>query len=170
MLESGSWESSLSAEALGQVRIARSFVRTYVSAREGLTTLGILRSERSLQGDYAEWLAAELLGLTLASSGVQKGFDAVNEAGERFQIKSRLVRSLTQSTSFDFRSEQLAFDYLVAVFFDPEFELLGLARVRKSDVLELGNRNMNGFRFRWKSSLLDDPRVERVVWPKPTPS
>jgi hypothetical protein len=35
--------------------VARSFVAGYVAAREGLRTLGILCSERSVQSDYAEW-------------------------------------------------------------------------------------------------------------------
>jgi hypothetical protein len=74
-----------------------------------------LRSERTLGGDYAEWLVAQLLDLKLAESAVEKGIDATDHAGRKYEIKSRRVRSLSQSTSFDFRETEIPFDYLVAV-------------------------------------------------------
>ncbi len=68
----------LAGHALEKLELAQYIIRCYSASRQcltrlGLTRLGILRSERSLQGDYAEWLVAELLGLQLARSGVQKG-------------------------------------------------------------------------------------------------
>ncbi len=63
----------LAGHALEKLELAQYIIRCYSASRQCLTRLGILRSERSLQGDYAEWLVAELLGLQLARSGVQKG-------------------------------------------------------------------------------------------------
>lgn len=64
--------------------LARSFIKCYLAAREGLTRLGILRSERTLQADYAEWLVAELLGLQLAPGGTQRGWDAIDPQGKTY--------------------------------------------------------------------------------------
>jgi hypothetical protein len=47
-------------------------IKCYLGSREGLKELGILRSGRNLQGDYAEWLTAELLNLKLAESIIQR--------------------------------------------------------------------------------------------------
>jgi hypothetical protein len=146
--------------------LARSFVKCYLGARQGLAKLGILRSERTLQGDYAEWLVAELLELKLTSSKVQKGFDATDTQGRTYQIKSRIVRSLGQNTSFDFANIEEPFDYLVCVFFSPTFELLGIARLAYTVVYELGTQNVNGFRFRWNKRTSTDGHVEKLAWPE----
>jgi hypothetical protein len=146
--------------------LARSFIRCYLAAREGLTKLGILRSERMLQSDYAEWLAAELLGLQLAPRTVQTAWDAKDAQGRTYQIKSRIVRSLTQNTSFDFGTIENPFDYLVCVFLSPTFELLGVVRVPYAVVREMGTQNAKSFRFRWNQRTSQDERVEKIVWPQ----
>ena len=61
---------------------ARHLIRRYLDAREDLKKHRILRSERTLQGDYAEWLVARLLDLQLSESSVEKGLDA-KETGRR---------------------------------------------------------------------------------------
>ena len=89
----------------------------YLAARDGLH--GILRTERTLQGDSAEWLVATVPELQLTSSPVQKGRAALDPAGRRYQIQSRIVQNPAASTSFDFASNELTFDVLVAVLFSP---------------------------------------------------
>ena len=73
--------------------LAQYFIRSYIAARQGLKKLDVLRSERNLQGDYAEWLAAGLLDLKLMENTVEKGHDAVDKDGRRYQIKSRIVKT-----------------------------------------------------------------------------
>lgn len=150
--------------------LAQHFIQCYLAARQGLTKLGILRSERNLQGDYAEWLVAELLRLRLTPSTIQKGFDATDKEGQTYQIKSRIVKSLDQNTSFDFADIAVSFNYLVCVFFSPKLELLGVARVPYKAVRELGVHNAKDFRFRWHKRTASDPRVEKVVWMNETQS
>ena len=148
-------------------RLAQGFIQSYLAARQGLTDLGILRSERNLQGDYAEWLVAEMLGLRLASSMVQKGIDATDKQGRvSYQVKSRVVTTLEQNTSFDFATIATHFDYLVCVFFSPELEPLGVVRVPYEVVRELGVQNNNNFRFRWNKRTANDARIEKLLWTK----
>jgi hypothetical protein len=149
--------------------LARHFIQCYIAARQGLTTLGVLRSERTLQGDYAEWLVAELLEIQLATSTIQKAYDAHDTLGHTYQIKSRIVPTVMRPTSFDFAATELQFTYLVAVFFSPMFEVLGMIRVPVDVVRELGVPNTKSFRFRWNRRIAADPRIERIIWTSDPP-
>ena len=153
-----------SEKAQGILAIARHFVRCYVAARDGLKQLGILRSERTLQGDYAEWVAAQVLGLQLVASGVEKAIDARDNAGHTYQVKSRVVENLRQNTSFDFHNIADRFDFLVLVFLSSSFEVLAILKMPHEVVQELGSQTASTFRFRWNRSVASDPRIERVVW------
>lgn len=147
-----------------KLKIAKNFIKGYAAARQGLQQLGILRSERNLQGDYAEWLAKELLSLELASNSIQKGYDAKDSNGRLYQIKSRTVGTLEQNTSFDMRSIDEPFDYLVCVFLSQEFDLMAVIKVPYQVVHELGNQTKTTFRFRWNKRVMNDHRIDKVFW------
>jgi hypothetical protein len=151
-------------EARQSFAVASHLIACYLASRAGLKELGILRTERTLQGDYAEWLVGHLLNVQLNPNTVEKDFDAVDTAGRKYQIKSRIVVSLSQSTSFDFRSDELGFDFLVPVFFDFNFEVLAVLRVSRETVVALSHQNSSTVRFRWNRSCAKDSRVERVFW------
>ena len=144
--------------------LAQYFIMCYIASRQGLTKLGILRSERNLQGDYAEWLVSESFGLQLEPNTVQKGYDATDREGHTYQIKSRIVKTLQQSTAFNFARDETRFDYLIGVFFSPSFHVLGVVRVPYQAVRELGVQNANKFRFRWNRKTASDPRIEKLSW------
>jgi hypothetical protein len=144
--------------------VASHLIACYLSSRAGLKQLGILRTERTLQGDFAEWLVAHLLDIQLNPNTVEKHFDAADAAGRKYQIKSRIVTSMSQSTSFDFRNGELGFDFLVTVFFDKNFEVLAVLRVAREVVVALSHQTASTLRFRWNRSCAKDPRVERIYW------
>jgi hypothetical protein len=150
---------------------ARGLIRRYVEAREALKDLGVIRTERNLQGDYAEWLVSRMLDVDLSESAVQKGIDGRDAEGKTYQIKSRRVSDLASArTSFDMRDpDRLRFDYLVAVFFSPAFELLGVVRLPYDVVMELGSQTRSTFRLRWNRRNAEDPRVERLFWSEDAP-
>jgi hypothetical protein len=148
---------------------ASHLIACYLASRAGLKQLGILRTERTLQGDYAEWLVANFLNLKLSASTIEKHIDAIDADGKTYQIKSRIVSDMSQSTSFDFRSSELSFDFLIAVFFNQAFEVLAILRVRRDAVLALSHKNASTFRFRWNRSCAKDSRVERIFWCNETP-
>jgi hypothetical protein len=144
--------------------VASHLIACYLASRAGLKQLGILRTERTLQGDYAEWLVANLLNLKLSASTIEKHIDAVDAEGKSYQIKSRIVSTMSQSTSFDFRSSDLKFDLLIAVFFDEAFDILAILRVPLKTVIELSHTNAHRFSFRWNRACANDARVERLFW------
>jgi hypothetical protein len=144
--------------------VARHLVACYLSSRAGLKELGILRTERTLQGDFAEWLVGHLLDIRLSLSTVEKHIDGVDRAGRTYQVKSRVVSSMSQSTSFDFRGSEIECDFLAAVFFDRSFEVLAVLRVPRDVVVALSTTTGSGLRFRWNRSCSNDCRVERIFW------
>jgi hypothetical protein len=144
---------------------AERLICRYVEAREALKDLGVISTERNLEGDYAEWVVSRMLDLDLSESAVQKGIDGRDPRGKTYQIKSRRVGELSSArTSFDMRDPSFPFDYLVAVFFSPAFEVLGVIRVPYDVVMELGSQTRSTFRFYWNRRNSKDSRVERLFW------
>ena len=126
-------------------------IAQYLEAKNALKDLGILRTDRSLEGDYAEWLISNNLGLKLSDSTIQKGYDATDISGKTYQIKSRVVESLNNNTSFDIKNIDFKFDYLICVFFNPNLKLLKLLKIPYEVVIELGIQNQSSFRLRWNA-------------------
>jgi len=151
-------------EARDTLAVAGHLIACYLSARAGLKQLGILRTERTLQGDFAEWLVAHLLDLKLSPSSVERHIDATDAAGRTYQIKSRIVTGMSESTSFDFRASELAFDFLIAVFFDQSFDVFAVLRIPRDVVAALSHQTASTLRFRWSRACADDSRIERVFW------
>ncbi|MBK3333120.1 hypothetical protein GWK41_08560 [Persephonella atlantica] len=159
---SNNWLDYISNSDREKAELAQYFIKCYVGARQGLTKLGILRTERNLQGDYAVWLSAKILGLEIVSIHLQKLYDAKDTQGKTYKIKSRLVKNLNQNTSFDLQNIDRSFDYLLCVFLSPSFDLLGMIRVTYEVVRELGSQTKTTFRFRWNKQTSKDPRIEWI--------
>ncbi len=149
---------------------AERLIRRYTESRETLKRLGVIRTGRSLQGDYAEWIVSRMLGLDLSKSAVEKGIDGRDSADRTYQIKSRQVADLASArTSFDISDPlSVPFDYLVGVFFGQAFEVLGVIRIPYEVVMELGSQTRSTFRLYWNSRTSQDSRIERVFWPEDT--
>jgi len=153
------------SEAREKFAVARHLIACYLSSRAGLEQLGFLRSGRPLQGDYAEWIVAERLGLQLSRSTVEAHIDATDSAsGKTYQIKSRIVATMQQNTSFDFRSDEFSFDFLAAVFFDPTFGLLAILRIPRDVVAARSSKTTSRVSFRWNRACADHPDIERIFW------
>ncbi len=54
--------------------------------------------------------------LKLVENPLGKGFNAVDEEGNLYQIKARIVEDITQSTSFDISDINHRFDYLILYY------------------------------------------------------
>lgn len=159
-----SFKSSITAVEKQKLSIARHFIQSYLASRGGLKELGILRTDRNLQGDYAEWLVSIVMDLKLVDNTVQKGYDAKDSEGRKYQVKSRIVKSLSQNTSFDFRTVDSDFDFLVGVFLSPLFEPLGIIKVSKEFVVSMANENQGRFSFRWRKKIMNETSIERIFW------
>ena len=81
---------------------------------------GIARTSNAPTGDYAESLALKVLGGELASNSA-KSYDLVTAAGDRIQVKARVIRNgsagerqLSPFRSFDF-------EHALIILFDGEY-------------------------------------------------
>ncbi len=138
-------------------------IKNYLASRKALQDAGILRTDRNLQGDYAEWLVANKLSLKLSESTTQKGFDASDAEGKTYQIKSRMVYAKEQPASFDFKNFEHRFDYLIGVLFNKELELIGMIKVPFLKVVEHSVQNKNNYRFRWHRGLFGKSYIEHLM-------
>lgn len=99
---------------------------------------GICRSSNNPTGDYCEWLVAKQLGLALETNSA-KGFDAVDAAGTRYQIKGRRRDTGTRPSQLSaIRGlDDEAFDVLIAVMFEPDWAVKFAAKIPHHVVRDL---------------------------------
>jgi hypothetical protein len=138
-------------------------IANYIKSRDALKEAGILRTDRNLQGDYAEWFVTKKLNLTLSESTIQKGFDARDADGKTYQIKSRMVYATDQNTSFDFQSLDHKFDYLIGVFFSKDLEVIKIIKVPYEAVLEHTVKNKTNYRFRWHKGMSGNSYISDIT-------
>jgi len=137
-------------------------ITNYIKSRDALKEAGILRTDRNLQGDYAEWIVAKKLNLTLSESTIQKGYDATDDEGKTYQVKSRMVYAADQQTSFDFQSLDHKFDFLIAVFFNKGLDVIKIIKVPYEAVLENAVKNKTNYRFRWHKGMSGNAYIEDI--------
>jgi hypothetical protein len=95
-----------------------------------LRKLGVTRSENML-GDLAEFWAAGALSLALAQ-GSNKGFDATDGNGVRYQIKARRPTAANPSRQLGALrnlDKDDPFEFLIGVLFTPDFAVLRAASI-----------------------------------------
>jgi len=158
-----SWINLLKSEEAKEIaEKAKQSIKSYVESRKNLKELGIIRNELSFQHNYAQWIVKNLLGLETVRTGKAPRYIAVDSQGKTYRIKSRIVKSLRDNTSFDMTDIEPPFDYLIGVFFTPEFEVLGIIQVPYDAVVELCFENSNSVRFRWNKESANDKRVKWI--------
>lgn len=88
----------------------------------------------NLIGDYTEWLVAKVLRLELAHNST-KDYDAEDSQGKRYQIKSTRMTKRNKSQQLSaIRGEE--FDFIIAVVYDEEYEILHALKIPKTTVLK----------------------------------
>jgi hypothetical protein len=109
----------------------------YAELMEELRSRGICRSSNNPVGDYTEGLVAAKLHLELRGKSAS-GYDAVDPAGKRYQIKGRRLTPHNQSTQLSAlrNMKDEPFDFLVAVIYNPNFTVAYAGIVPYSVVLE----------------------------------
>lgn len=126
---------------------------------------GVLRTGNNPVADYAEYVVAERLGLTLATNS-NAGYDAVDANDVRYQIKARRLTSSAGSRQLSpIRDiDQDKFDYLVVALFDYGFTLTELWKFPIDLVREHGRHSphVNGRIIRVKGAILLDDRAIKL--------
>ena len=141
----------------------------YAAILDELVNDKVVRTHNSPVGDYAEWLAAQTLGLSLCKNS-EAGYDAIDEkTNVRYQVKSRWDHS-GKGSSFVFNvirdlEEGDPFDYLIAIIFASDFSVKKAYRIAVADVKRITKHNghQNGRILTINSRTVADPAIEDIT-------
>ena len=126
----------------------------------------IVKTANNPIGDYAEWLVSKSLDYTLQRNS-NSGFDALDKDGNKIQIKARRITTANKSTQLSAirNLEAHDFDYLIAILFDENYELLKALKIPHAAVHDYSvyRKHVNGFILFLRGPLLSDPRIEDVT-------
>lgn len=142
-------------------------LKEYARILNELNEAGVVRTYNSPVGDYAEWLVAEKLKLTLESNSA-KGHDALDEkSGIRYQVKSRWIHKGTKNKALNVirNYDENQFDYLIIVLFKDDFSVEKVYKV-PHDVIGKHftyNKHQNGYVVRVTKKLENDPEVTDIT-------
>ena len=144
----------------------RHLLRQYATTLDALRATGVVRSKNNPVADYAEWLAAQALNLSLCPKST-KGFDGTDPYGKKYEIKARRMtqdngsRRLSAIRGLDAQQ----FDWLVGVLFDHHFEVMKAAKVPWEVVVRLSRHNShtNSAIFYLRDAVWQEPGVEDVT-------
>lgn len=156
-------EPSRSLESLEGVRTPELF-RMYRGILRELTRRGIVRTMNAPAGDYAEYLVAALTDGELADNS-EKSWDIRTAAGERLQVKCRVVqqggrgqRQLSPFRTWDF-------DRAVIVLFDDDYSVYRCVALPVDVVRAHGTyrKHVNGDVVRATDALLNHDAAEDLT-------
>lgn len=142
-------------------------LREHDAILDELNKRKVIRSRNNPTGDYAEWLAKEVLGLSLAQNSA-KGFDATCADGSRVQIKGRHVSANSKSVQMGVlrNLEGKDFDYLIAIIFEPNWEVRAVVRIPHAAVPSVATYrgHVNGHVMHINDAVLMDESVENITY------
>ncbi len=125
----------------------------------------VLRSMNNPTGDYTEWLVSRAMGLTLETNS-EKGFDATDGQGIRYQIKGRRINSKNASTQLGVMRnyEEKSFDFLVAVIFGANWNVIRAAQINHETVGQLATfrQHQNGHVMHLRENVFETSGVEDI--------
>ncbi len=106
------WEALTVSELLG----------CFANVLDELKKRKIVRTRNNPVADYAEWLVAQQLGLSLERNS-KRGYDATAQNGKCYQIKSRRLDQANESRILSVirNLDAAEFDYLIGILFNRDF-------------------------------------------------
>ena len=127
----------------------------------------VIRTENSPIGDYAEWLIANQLGLTLVPNSTP-GHDAVDDStGLKFQIKGRRLTARNKSRQLGAirNLKNHEFDYLIAVLFNEQVEVVQVVKIPHAIIEKYAQYrpHVNAHILILRDNILSDPMVENLT-------
>lgn len=118
----------------------KELLRDYTSIIEKLKKLGATRTANLVQG-YGEYVASKKLNLKLTDSPVNKGYDAVDKSGKRYEIKTRKANTWNKPSLFPVNLRQLAVvDFLIFVEFDNEWNITKFLKIPAKKLMSSVNK------------------------------
>lgn len=127
---------------------------------------GIVRSQNSAVADLAEHLACEALSLTRQGKS-NRGYDATDDRGDRYEIKARRITSTNKSRQVSALRglDERPFDYLIGVLFNEDYSPLRAVVVPHQTVLERSRfvPRTNSHKFTLPDQLWSLPETKDIT-------
>lgn len=140
----------------------KKLLRLQASITNELLKREVVRTKNNPLGDYAEWLVAKALGLTLETNS-KAGYDGIDSEGLRVQIKGRRITSGNKSRQLSAirKYDKKDFDVLAAVIFDEYFEVMEAYLIPHHVVGEYASyrEHVNAHILVLKGPILCDSRI-----------
>ena len=134
----------------------------YGDLMEELRKRGVIRSSNNPVADYAEYIVARKLGLKL-QTGSNKGFDAKDRKGLRYQIKSRRITAHNKSLQLGVirNLKDRPFDILVAIIFNSDFSINKIYKIPFEVIKKHArfSKHQNGHILILRGKILQDSKV-----------
>jgi hypothetical protein len=126
----------------------------------------VVRTRNNPVADYAEWLVAQRLGLSLERNS-KSGYDATNTSGNRFQIKSRRLDPFNKSRQLSVIRNLDAgeFDYLIGVLFNRDFTVNEAYKIPRGLITKYArfSKHQNGYILHLRGDILRAQGVEDIT-------
>lgn len=151
------------AVQIDQIQDPVNLLRLHNSIMDQLRKMGCLRTSNTPTGDYAEYIAANCLGLRLEGNS-KKGFDATDKHGNKYQIKSRHLTKMNPSLELGAVSNvaENAFDYLIVLIFDYDWNIHAAAKLTHEAFSKHSKPTKKGHVLLWNDSMLNENGVSSL--------
>lgn len=144
----------------------RELLRAHSDITGELRRRGIIRSANSPSGDYAELLFAKAFGWTLQAKSAT-GYDAVDDAQRRYQIKCRRLTPQNPSRQLSFmrKLDTTPFDVLAGLLLNEDFRVQRAALIPVAVVMDKAKfvSHVSAWRFLLTDSVWLLPDVRDVT-------
>jgi len=144
-------------------------MNVYGKIIDELKLRNVVRTYNSPVGDYAEWLVTQKMGYKLEINS-NKGYDAIDDEGRRYQIKSRwetedTPSKKTRQLNVIRNYESCEFDYLIMVIFDKHF-CVKEAYVTPHSIIKQYSKyqkHQNGYIVYAQGAILADKQTKNIT-------
>jgi hypothetical protein len=159
------FEENPRAEALANLAIIE-LLTMHSAVLAELRGRGVLRSSNNPTGDYTEWLVADRLGLHLNKNS-EKGCDATDADGAKYQIKGRKLSQSNASTQLGVIRDldKQEFDFLIAVIFETNWQVKCAVKIPHTAIATLASyrKHVNGHVLHVRPSLFQVTGIEDIT-------
>ena len=108
-----------------------------------LVELKVIKTSNVVSG-YGEYIASKKLNLELEKNPTNRGYDAIDKQGIKYEIKTRKVTSLSNPSIFPINPDQLkTADFLIYVEFDYNWNLIKLLKIPCSEIVANKYKRVN---------------------------
>ncbi len=111
------------------IKKVKKLLGQYTHIVEELKNMGVIRTGKVV-ADYGEYIVSKKLKLKLVDNPTNKGYDAIDKNGRRYEIKARKATSWNKPSLFPARKNQLSkVDFLVYIEFGNNWDLVRLLKI-----------------------------------------